>query len=177
MRGVASVALALAVPLTVDGGGSFPERDAILFIAFAVVLVTLVCQGLTLPWLAGRLGVRTDSALERELERQLAVRCTKAARRRLREIEDFEDLSDDISEALARRASDIGIRISPDALEEERHEGHTRRIRRLKRIHHLQNELLSAARHEVLAARNEPGIDPEVVDRVLRHLDARSFRG
>jgi CPA1 family monovalent cation:H+ antiporter len=177
MRGVASVALALAVPLALDDGSAFPKRDAILFIAFAVVLVTLVCQGLTLPWLAGRLGVRTDSALERELERQLAVRCTKAARRRLREIEDFEDLSDDISEALARRASDIGIRISPDALEEERHEGHTRRIRRLKRIHHLQNELLSAARHEVLAARNEPGIDPEVVDRVLRHLDARSFRG
>ncbi len=177
MRGVASVALALAVPFSLENGTPFPERDAILFIAFAVVLATLLCQGLTLPWLAGRLDVRTDSAVERELERQLAVRCTRAARRRLKEIEDFEDLPEDITEALARRASDIGVRISPDVLDEERHEGHARRVRRLKRIHHLQSELLSAARHEVLAARNEPGVDPEVVDRVLRHLDARSFRG
>jgi hypothetical protein len=36
--------------------------------------------------------------------------------------------------------------------------------------------MLSAARHEVLSARNEPGAAPEVVDRVLRHLDVRSLR-
>ena len=58
MRGVASVALALAIPLTTDGGAPFPGRDEILFIAFAVVLATLVVQGLTLPWLVRRLGVR-----------------------------------------------------------------------------------------------------------------------
>jgi monovalent cation/hydrogen antiporter len=176
MRGVASVALALAVPFALDDGTPFPRRDAILFLAFAVVLTTLVLQGLTLPWLARRLDVRADSAAERDLERRLALRCMKAARRRLKEIEDFEDLPDDIAEALARRAYDVGVRISPDMLDEERQEGHARRVQRLKRIHHLQNELLSAARHEVLAARNEPGVDPEVVDRVLRHLDARSFR-
>ena len=36
--------------------------------------------------------------------------------------------------------------------------------------------MMSAARHEVLAARSEPGSDPEVVDRVLRYLDVRSLR-
>jgi CPA1 family monovalent cation:H+ antiporter len=36
--------------------------------------------------------------------------------------------------------------------------------------------MMSAARHEVLSARNEPGSDPEVVDRVLRYLDFRSLR-
>ena len=36
--------------------------------------------------------------------------------------------------------------------------------------------MLSAARHEVLAARSEPGADPEIVDRVLRQLDMRSLR-
>jgi monovalent cation/hydrogen antiporter len=40
----------------------------------------------------------------------------------------------------------------------------------------IQREMLSAASHEVLSARNEPGADPEVVDRVLRHLDVRSLR-
>ncbi|AXK32658.1 Na+/H+ antiporter [Streptomyces armeniacus] len=177
MRGVASVALALAVPLTVDGGAPFPERDAILFIAFAVVLATLVLQGLTLPWLVRRLHVRADTAAERELERQLALRCAKAAKRRLREIEAEEDLPEEISEALLRRAQDVGVRISPDLVDEERRDAHAQRVRRLKKIHRLQGELLSAARHEVLAARGEPGIDPEIVDRVLHRLDVRSFRG
>ncbi|NLU67615.1 Na+/H+ antiporter [Streptomyces sp. HNM0574] len=177
MRGVASVALAIAVPLTVDGGEPFPEREAILFIAFAVVLVTLVFQGLTLPWLVKKLRVRHDSAAEREMERQLALRVAKATKKRLREIEQDEDLPDEISEALARRAYDVGVRISPDIVEEERHEAYKQRVTRLKKIHRLQNELLSAARHEVLTARSEQGVDPEVCDRVLHQLDLRSYRG
>lgn len=177
MRGVASVALALAVPLTVRGGAEFPEREAILFIAFAVVLATLVFQGLTLPWLVKRLRVRTDSAAELELERQLAIRCAKAARRRLREIEEVEDLPEDVSEALARRAYDVGARISPDIVDEERREAHAKRVTRLRKIQRLQGELLSAARHEVVAARSEAGVDPEVCDRILHQLDVRSFRG
>lgn len=180
MRGVASVALALAVPLTVDesaGGGDFPGRDGIIFVAFSVVLVTLVFQGLTLPWLVRRLGVTVDSAAERELERQLAIRCAKAARRRLKEIEDVEDLPEEVSEALARRAWDVGARISPDIVDDERRAAHVQRVTRLKKMRRLQGELLSAARHEVLAARGEPGVDPEVVDRVLHQLDLRSFRG
>ena len=40
----------------------------------------------------------------------------------------------------------------------------------------IQHEMLSAARHEVLSARSEPGADPEIVDRVLRQLDLRSLR-
>lgn len=177
MRGVASVALALAVPLTVEGGAEFPEREAILFIAFTVVLVTLVFQGLSLPLLVKRLGVQADSAAEHEHERKLALRVARAAKKRLREIEENEDLSDEVSEALARRAYDVGARISPDIVDEERHEAHTKRVARLAKIHRLQGELLSAARHEVLAARSEPGGDPEVCDRVLHQLDLRSFRG
>lgn len=49
-------------------------------------------------------------------------------------------------------------------------------MRRLKRVRRIQGEMLSAARHEVMAARSEPGANPEVVDRVLRHLDVRSLR-
>ncbi|MEV6110711.1 Na+/H+ antiporter [Streptomyces sp. NPDC051940] len=177
MRGVASVALALAVPLTLDDGTDFPARDWILFIAFAVVLTTLVLQGLTLPWLVGRLGVTADSAREMAMERHLAERVALAAKRRLREISEVEDLSDDAYEALHRRAVEMGVRISPDILDEERREDHAARYRRIKHLQHIQGEMLSAARHEVLAARSEPGNDPEVVDRVLRQLDVRSLRG
>jgi len=77
---------------------------------------------------------------------------------------------------MLRRAFDIGVRISPDMGDEERREAHEHRVRRLKRVRRIQGEMLSAARHEVLAARSEPGADPEIVDRVLRHLDVRSLR-
>ena len=176
MRGVASVALALAIPLETDAGKPFPDRDEIVFIAFGVIVATLVIQGLTLPWLVRRLGVQADAEREKESEKELAVRAAKAAKRRLREIEQVEDLPEELSEQMLRQAFDIGIRISPDMGEEERREAQHQRAKRLKRIRRIQGEMLSAARHEVLAARSEPGMDPEIVDRILRHLDVRSLR-
>ncbi|MGV9253777.1 Na+/H+ antiporter [Streptomyces sp. NPDC003697] len=176
MRGVASVALALAIPLKTDGGAPFPDRDEIIFIAFGVILATLVLQGLTLPWLVRRLNVRADTDREKEFEKQLATRAAKAAKRRLKEIEEVEDLPDELSEQMLRRAFEIGVRISPDIGDAERREAHEHRVRRLRRVRRIQGEMLSAARHEVLAARSEPGANPEIVDRVLRHLDVSSLR-
>ncbi|MEW1865942.1 Na+/H+ antiporter [Streptomyces sp. NBC_00669] len=177
MRGVASVALALAIPLTTDHGDPFPARAQLLFIAFSVVLVTLVIQGLTLPWLVRRLGVTGDIEVEHDQERALALRAMKAARRRLKEIETAEDLDEELAEMLYHRAIDLGARISPDVLDDERRESHAGRARRIKALRRIQDDMLSAARHEVLSARSEPGSDPEIVDRVLRHLDLRSMRG
>ncbi|MBL1088974.1 MULTISPECIES: Na+/H+ antiporter [Streptomyces] len=176
MRGVASVALALAIPFGVDGG-PFPARNDILFIAFAVVLATLLVQGLTLPWLVRRLRVRADTDAVDALERELAVRVIKASKRRLKEIMEVEELPDEVSDQLSRRAFDIGARIAPDIVDDERRDLFEKRISRLKKVQRIQGEMLSAARHEVLAARSEPGADPEIVDRVLRHLDMRSLRG
>ncbi|MCK7622104.1 Na+/H+ antiporter [Streptomyces sp. RS10V-4] len=175
MRGVASVALALAIPFGVDGG-PFPARDEILFIAFAVVLSTLVVQGLTLPWLVRRLRVRADSDAADALERELAVRVIKASKRRLKEILEVEEVADEVADQLARRAYDIGARIAPDIVDDERRELFEKRISRMQKVQRIQGEMLSAARHEVLSARSEPGADPEVVDRVLRNLDMRSLR-
>jgi monovalent cation/hydrogen antiporter len=50
MRGVVSLAAALSIPLVLPGNQPFPHRNLILFITFTVILVTLVFQGLTLPW-------------------------------------------------------------------------------------------------------------------------------
>jgi monovalent cation/hydrogen antiporter len=175
MRGVASVALALAIPLETDSGEPFPGRDEIIFIAFAVIMATLVVQGLTLPWLVNKLGVRADSTAEHELEHALALRAAKAAKGRLKEIDAVEDLPEDISERLIRGAVDIGLRISPDLADDERREWVAKRVDRVRIVQRIQREMMSAARHEVLSARNEPGSDPEVVDRVLRRLDVRSM--
>ena len=48
--------------------------------------------------------------------------CAKAARRRLKEIQEVEDLPEEVTEALLRRAYDVGARISPDIVDDERRE-------------------------------------------------------
>ena len=50
MRGVVSLAAALSIPVALRSGEAFPDRDLILFITFTVIIVTLVLQGLTLPY-------------------------------------------------------------------------------------------------------------------------------
>jgi monovalent cation/hydrogen antiporter len=62
MRGVVSLAAVLALPFTIEGGAPFPARDLLQFLTFAVILATLVGQGLTLPWLIRRLGVGDDGS-------------------------------------------------------------------------------------------------------------------
>ena len=57
MRGVVSLAAALAIPVTLDNGAAFPQRNLILFITFVVILLTLVVQGLTLPYFIRRTGL------------------------------------------------------------------------------------------------------------------------
>ncbi|RQO30826.1 Na+/H+ antiporter [Taibaiella sp. KBW10] len=55
MRGVVSLAAALAIPVTLDSGAAFPHRNLILFITFVVILLTLLVQGLTLPYFIKRI--------------------------------------------------------------------------------------------------------------------------
>ncbi|MEV4474106.1 Na+/H+ antiporter [Nonomuraea salmonea] len=175
MRGVASVALALAIPLETEDG-AFPQRPVIVFIAFAVILTTLIVQGLSLPWLVGKLGVKADTAAERELEKRLAVAAAKAAKRRLREIDEAEDLPEEVMEVLNRRLLDMGVRLSPEAADEERREAYEQRVRRIRLMRRVQGEMMSAARQVVLDARRDPAADPAIISRILRRLDARSLR-
>ena len=60
MRGAVTLAAALALPLTTNAGAGFPERNLIIFLAFAVIVVTLVVQGLTLPALVRAVDLPTD---------------------------------------------------------------------------------------------------------------------
>ncbi len=81
MRGVVSLAAALAIPLSMDGtpdGQSFPYRDLILFLTFNVILATLVVQGLSLPLLIRWLGVKDDGSMEKE-EREARLKANQAA--------------------------------------------------------------------------------------------------
>jgi CPA1 family monovalent cation:H+ antiporter len=67
MRGVMTLAAALSLPVTLSDGQPFHQRDLILFLAFCVIMVTLVVQGLTLPPLIRALGLAVgDRAGEAE---------------------------------------------------------------------------------------------------------------
>jgi Na+/H+ antiporter len=78
MRGVVSLAAALSIPLLNNQGQPFPYRNLILFITFIVILVTLVFQGLTLPWIIGkvkledRFSVMTGEEQERIIQKKMA---------------------------------------------------------------------------------------------------------
>ena len=85
MRGVVSLAAALALPLTIQGGDPFPYRDLILFLTFIVIVATLVVQGLSLPLLIRRLGIKDDGAAARE-EREARLKANQAALARLKQI-------------------------------------------------------------------------------------------
>ncbi|HEV8022926.1 MAG TPA: Na+/H+ antiporter [Candidatus Lustribacter sp.] len=86
MRGIVALAAALSIPDNVAGGAPFPARDLILFITFAVILVTLLGQGLSLPWLVRGLGV-VDADAGDQPRARANVRVAQAALGRLVELE------------------------------------------------------------------------------------------
>jgi len=107
VRGVVSLAAALAIPFTLANGQPLPHRDAILFITFGVIIVTLVGLGLTLPAVIRVLGVARHRAAEHrcEHEAELAARhqAMGAGLRRLEEIARERRLSQEVRAILRAR--------------------------------------------------------------------------
>ena len=171
MRGAVSLAAALAIPLETDAGAAFPDRDLLVFLTFAVILATLVLQGLTLKPLVRRLGVRDDGADERE-EITARIRVAEAALERLEELGGEPWVNDDTLERTRglfdyrRRRFAARAEGGGDGAFEERTAAYQR----------LLGELLAAERDELLALRNEGEISDEVRRRVERDLDFEESR-
>ena len=68
VRGVVSLAAALALPLTTSAGAPFPDRDLILFVTFGVIVVTLIGEGVVLPSVVRWLALPRDADEERKRE-------------------------------------------------------------------------------------------------------------
>ena len=90
VRGVVSLAAALAIPLTIASGQPFPYRDMIIFITFGVIFLTLVGLGLTLPAVIRLLGLArhadAERRSEREAERAARLEVIDASQQRVREL-------------------------------------------------------------------------------------------
>jgi CPA1 family monovalent cation:H+ antiporter len=79
MRGVVSLAAALSIPILINQEQAFPFRNLILFITFIVILVTLVLQGLTLPWVIRKVNLEDKFAVISELQQEMIIRKKIAA--------------------------------------------------------------------------------------------------
>ncbi|MFC6010862.1 Na+/H+ antiporter [Nocardia lasii] len=173
MRGVATVALALAIPLTIESGADFPARSQILFIAFALVLFTLLVQGPTLPWLVRITGVHADTEQEHAYERDLWTRVVRAELDTLDEIAAREDLPDDLYRNIKNNLRRFAAQPATEAAapDPEARKAAERVRQRRDTARAVRAEMTEAGRTVALAARREPGMPPEVVDSVIRRLD------
>ncbi|HEV7423149.1 MAG TPA: Na+/H+ antiporter [Mycobacterium sp.] len=170
MRGVVTLVAALALPV---GPPAFPERDRLIFIAFVVIVATLLVQGLTLPLLVRALGVCAPDGDRDDREQDILRRARDAGFRRLDEIGIRGDADADVIE-LAKENADrmwhsLGFQ-PPDGTTAEQNADHARHA---DTVNAIKDELLAAAREQVVEARTESGTDPTIADRVLRRLDTR----
>lgn len=110
IRGIVSLVAALAIPLETESGQPFPHRDLILILTFAVILVTLVGQGLLLPTVIRALGLANAGRLEHEAERaeEFSARrkAIEAAMQRLELLRAERSLPADVVEPLRARHVD-----------------------------------------------------------------------
>ena len=171
MRGAVSLAAALAIPLTIDGGDPFPGRELIIFLTFMVILGTLVFQGLTLPWLIVKLGIDDDGIAERE-ENKARILAARAAIDRLDELQQEEWVRDETAERM-KQLFDYRVRRFTSRYEDGAQGAFEERSLAYQR---LQREVLEAQRRRVVELRNEGRINDEVMHRIERDLDLEDSR-
>jgi monovalent cation/hydrogen antiporter len=171
MRGAVSLAAALAIPLTTTGGGSFPQRDLIVFLTFCVIFGTLVVQGLTLPVVIRVLGIEADHLDEKE-HAKARIKAADAALARLDELLEEDWVRQDTAERLRglygfRRNRFLSrFDENDDGAIEERSLNYQR----------LRRELFDAERTAIVDLRRRGVIDDEVERRLYRELDLEDAR-
>jgi len=173
MRGAVSLAVALALPLTTDSGRPFPDRDLIIFLTFAVILFTLVVQGLSLPALIRRVELGEDGDSDEELRARM--RAAKAALaqidvlaeegwtrddsvRRMRAMYDYR------KRRLAARAGKI------DDDDDDGYEDRSLAWQQMVRL------VLAAQRDELVRMRGAGELSNEAMNRILHELDLEESR-
>ncbi|MBB2903172.1 CPA1 family monovalent cation:H+ antiporter [Kineococcus radiotolerans] len=174
MRGLATLALALSLPASTDDGAAFPARTEILLIACTVLVLTLLLPGFTLPTLVRVLGVAEDAADEHAAEERVVQTARDAAMTTVLQHQHLPNLPEHAAAVLHERFGHLEAVLRGDTLSAEDRE----RLETMQRtrvvVAGIQADALAAARHAVLQARRQPGVDPEAADRVLRRLDQRT---
>jgi monovalent cation/hydrogen antiporter len=169
MRGVLSLAAAVSLPYALPGGRMFPQRSMIIYLAFCLIVATLVLQGLTLPWLIRRLGLSDSDRIDDEEQEARRVMLREALVHLARKRSKNRDQSAMFGELIASYQRRLD---AMPAEREERAQGLVDQARR--------NEAILAAlqveREAVIRLRNEGRIDDEVLRTLQRELDFAESR-
>jgi Na+/H+ antiporter len=165
IRGAVSLAAALALPT------NLPGRDLIVFLTFVVILVTLIGQGLSLPYLIRALRIPEDGGADRE-DAKARIKAAQAALERLEELAEEGWVREDTLERMRGqyRFRTNRFRARFDGVDDEGVEERSLQYQRLRR------ELLDAERGAVLRLRNQGTITEAVAQRVQRDIDLEDSR-
>ncbi len=171
VRGIVSLAAALAIPLRSESGAMFPDRDRILFLTFSVILVTLVGQGLMLPSVIRVLGLANAGRRERDAERMEEAdarhQAIEAAGQRLDQLMKERQLSEAIVQPLRSHLRDRRTH------GEDRNDG-AGEGRRLVDLHdEIALSLIAAERQQINNLYRVGKIKDEARRRIERELDLR----
>ena len=173
MRGAVSLAAALTVPRVTADGAPLDGRDLVLFLTFAVILATLVLQGLTLPFLIKVLGLREDGNAARISELQARLNGARAALERLERICTENGLPPEREQGMREYYEDrieryeAGIEAGGMTEEYAQSSANWRGWRR---------DLIEAERSAIIRMRNVGEISPETMRRIERDLDLEESR-
>ena len=176
MRGAVTLAAALALPHVTQTLEPFPERGLVIFLAFSVILVTLIGQGLTLPSLIRALDVVDDGSLEHE-ELHAREVATDAALLRIQELRaeapGHLPLLDQLKERYEHRGAhgahrhpddgDLGSDLSEEEVEELEHD-------------EIRRSIISAERLAILELRDRGEITDDTLRSIERDLDLDELR-
>lgn len=172
MRGAVTIAAALLIPLETDAGTPLPGRDLIIFFAFAVILATLVGQGLSMPAVIRALGLEEDDGGAEAEEALARIRAAEAALARLDELVGeawvLEETAERIRGAYRFRIDRFSARVDPD--------GDGKIEKQSLKFQKLRRQLIDVEREAVVELRNTGEISDEVMRRVERDLDLEVAR-
>ncbi|MEO6981921.1 MAG: Na+/H+ antiporter [Edaphobacter sp.] len=178
MRGVIALAAAISVPQFLANGQPLESRNLIVFLAFCVIFVTLVLQGLTLPALIRRLGLARAvgmgatgmDAEEKEARRvvlEAAIEHLDAGRKN--DGESYDHVYDDLTHRYRHRLAAVG-----GGGEEEGYDGLDRET--YSRLRHISAGALQAERRTLIALRDEGRIGDDTLRKMERELDLAQTR-
>ena len=169
MRGVVSLAAALALPALLADGSPFPQRNLIVFLTFCVIFVTLVLQGITLPPLIRALGLA--AAAGPNCEEQEARRIVIGAA-----VSHLEGAKEKDNEASAALYEDLAQHYQQRLASLQAGESPGRDIADHDRYIQLSLEAVRVERETAIRLRDEGRINDEVMRRIERELDLTESR-
>jgi len=169
MRGVLSLAAAVSLPYTLPGGRMFPQRSMIIYLAFCLIVATLVVQGLTLPWLIRRLGLAETGRMNSEEQEARRVLLREALVHLDRKRTKNRDQSEMLGELMATYQQKLD---AMPAEREERIQGPGGQLGRSDAV----LAVLKVEREALIRLRDEGQIDDEVLRTLQRELDLEESR-